>query len=86
MKALLVALATAMVAFPAAAANITNSDAEAYSLQVTEGGVKSEVVVGPGETVSACPSGCFITFPNGDREALAGSETIEINGGSPTIK
>jgi hypothetical protein len=70
----------------AGAATIVNTDGQAYSLQITEGGEQSEVGIQAGETISACPSGCFITMPNGDRETLSGAETVEIVGGKAVIK
>ncbi len=68
------------------AASAVNLDSEPRTLVVTEGGNKSELAVAAGETVEFCPSGCFVTMPNGDREALTGSETIEISGGVAKIK
>jgi hypothetical protein len=53
---------------------------------VTEGGSQSEVAVASGQTADICPNGCFITLPNGDRQALTGSEIIEISGGRATIR
>jgi hypothetical protein len=68
------------------AASAVNMDAEPRTLIVTEGGSKSELALAAGETVEFCPAGCFVTMPNGDREALTGSETIEISGGVAKIK
>jgi hypothetical protein len=68
------------------AATVVNQDAQAYTLVVTEGGQKSEVGLAAGQTIDVCGGGCFITMPNGDREALAGGETVEIKGGVATIK
>lgn len=76
-------LAASSAAF---AAKAINKDAEPRTLIVTEGGAKSQLAVGAGETVDFCSSGCFVTMPNGDREALTGSETIEISGGVARIK
>lgn len=70
----------------ASAASIINRDAEPQTVVVTEGGDKSELTVGPGETVEFCAGGCFVTMPNGDRQALTGSETVEIAGGVGSIK
>jgi hypothetical protein len=68
------------------AASATNRDSEPRTLLVTEGGTQTELALAAGETVEFCPSGCFVTLPNGDREALTGSETIEISGGKARIK
>ena len=70
----------------ASAATVVNQDAQAYTLVVTEGGQKSEVGLAAGQTIDVCGGGCFITMPNGDREALSGGETVEIKGGTATIK
>ncbi|WP_087587072.1 hypothetical protein [Nitratireductor soli] len=70
----------------AMAASAVNRDSEPRTLVVTEGGSQSELVVGPSETVEFCNSGCFVTLPNGDREVLTGSETIEISGGRGRIQ
>lgn len=86
MKTILAALFSVALAAQAQAATITNTDGQAHSLVVTEAGVTSDLVVGPGETVSACDAGCFLTMPNGDRETLAGSETVEIVGGKAVLK
>ncbi|HET9537755.1 MAG TPA: hypothetical protein VFP43_20825 [Mesorhizobium sp.] len=67
-------------------ASAVNKDAEPRTLIVTEGGSKTELALAAGETVEFCPAGCFVTMPNGDREALTGSETIEISGGVAKIK
>jgi hypothetical protein len=68
------------------AATAINLDKEPRTLLVTEGGSQNELALGAGETVEFCPSGCFVTMPNGDREALTGSEIIEISGGQAKIK
>jgi hypothetical protein len=68
------------------AAKISNKDSAAQTIVVTEGASKREMVVAPGDTVDFCASGCFVTFPNGDREALTGDETITLTGGKATLK
>lgn len=68
------------------AASAVNRDSEPRTLIVTEGGSKTELAIAAGDTVEFCPSGCFVTMPNGDREALTGSETVEISGGTARIR
>ncbi len=85
-KALVVYTALLAASGSAFAASAVNLDAETVTLIVTEGGSKSELAVAGGETVDFCPGGCFVTMPNGDLEALTGSETIEISGGVARIK
>ena len=68
------------------AASVVNLDAEPRTIIVTEGGNKTELALAAGETVEFCQAGCFVTMPNGDREALTGSETVEISGGVGKLK
>jgi hypothetical protein len=87
MKIRLALVAALLVASGVAnAATAVNKDAETRTLIVTEGGSRSELSIAGGETVEFCVSGCFVTLPNGDREALSGSETLEISGGAVRIK
>lgn len=80
------ALLTGLSGF-AQAASVTNLDSEPRTLIVTEGGSQNELALAAGETVDFCAGGCFVrTMPNGDREALTGSETVEIKGGVARIK
>lgn len=67
-------------------ASAVNLDSEPRTLIVTEGGSKSELALAAGESVEFCSNGCFVTMPNGDREALTGNETVEISGGVAKIK
>jgi len=68
------------------AATVTNRDDKDYTLTVTESGNRTEVGLAAGQTISVCGGGCFLTLPNGDRETLSGSETVEISGGRASIK
>ena len=70
----------------AQAASVNNKDAQSQVLIVTENGDKIELVVEAGATVNFCPAGCFVTMPSGDRETLAGTETIDIVNGGAVIK
>ena len=86
LKTLVATLALLAAGASAQAASAVNLDNEPRTLVVTEGGSKSELAIGAGETVDFCSGGCFVTLPNGDIEALTGSETIEISGGVARIK
>ena len=68
------------------AATVSNNDASAQTIVVTEGATKREMLVAPSETVDFCEGGCFVTFPNGDREALNGDEKIVISGGKASFQ
>ena len=74
------------VAAPAFAASITNKDGDSVVVTIVENGKRTELALGAGATESVCPSGCFVTLPNGDRVALNGDETVEISGGSAVVK
>lgn len=87
MTKILLTIAAVMVAGGAAhSASAVNRDSQPQTLIVTEGGNKSELSLAPGEAVEFCAAGCFVTLPNGDREALTGNETLEISGGGGRIK
>ncbi|MDF1635138.1 hypothetical protein [Mycoplana sp. MJR14] len=79
-------LLSTTVAAPAFAASITNKDGDSVVVTIVENGNRTELPLGAGETESVCPSGCFVTLPNGDRVALNGDETVEISGGSASVK
>ncbi|MFA6154419.1 hypothetical protein [Mesorhizobium sp.] len=85
-KSLVAAVALAIATGSANAASAVNKDAETRTLVVTEGGSKTDLALAAGETVEFCSNGCFVTLPNGDLEALTGSETVEISGGVARIK
>lgn len=85
-KSFVIALALTTAAGQALAASAVNLDNEPRTIIVTEGGNKQEITMGAGETVEFCSGGCFVTMPNGDREALTGGETVEISGGAGKIK
>lgn len=87
MKVLILAMATLpLMANAVMAASALNKDSETRTIVVTEGSSRTELPIAPGDSVEFCPDGCFVTMPNGDREALKGSETIEIVGGQAVIK
>ena len=85
-KSVVTAVALLTLGGAAFAASAVNKDAQTRTLIVTEGGGKTELALAAGETVEFCPNGCFVTLPNGDLEALTGSETVEISGGVARIK
>ncbi|HZG31205.1 MAG TPA: hypothetical protein VE079_22365 [Ensifer sp.] len=82
----LVATASLAGVLPALAADITNGDKKAVVIDVVENGNRSKIPLPAGATESICPSGCFITAPNGDRIGLSGGETVEISGGAAIVK
>lgn len=81
-----IVLSATMTVSAAQSATITNNDAEPASLAVTEAGNRFDVVIAPGSSEQVCNANCFVTFPNGDRIALEGTENIEIVKGSAVVK
>ena len=79
-------LVSAALTAPAVAASVTNKDADTQVLVIVEDGSRVEVALEPGSTETICPSGCFVTLPNGDRIALNGGEDVEIEGGAASVK
>ena len=86
MKPLLIAAVLGLSASAVQAATVVNMDDTDYTLTVTEAGERSEIGLAAGQTISLCNAGCFLTLPNGDRETLSGTETVEISGGRARIK
>ncbi len=86
MKKLILTAAAICASLPATAAILTNTDGVERSVVITEGGSQTELALDPGESQTVCAAGCFMTMPNGDREALTGSETIEIKDGRAEYK
>lgn len=70
----------------AAAASAINLDQESRTIIVTEGGTQHSLEIPAGQSVQFCLEGCFVVLPNGDREALAGGEIIEIQGGRARVR
>lgn len=68
------------------AASVSNTGSSPVVLTIVEDGNRSEVAIDAGASETICPSGCFLTLPNGDRIGLEGGETVEIKDGSATVK
>ena len=79
MKTIIAAAALLATLGASQAATLVNTGGDAVVVVVTENGVRSDLTVDPAQTVEFCLSGCFATFPNGDRHALTGSETVEVS-------
>ena len=75
-----------LVSAGAQAATLVNKGGDPVTIVVTEDGQKNEVTAAAAETVEFCLAGCFVTFPNGDRQALTGSESVEINGDTVLVQ
>lgn len=85
-KLLAVTAVLVSVAGGAFAASVSNTGSSPVVLTVVEDGNRTEVAIDAGASETICPSGCFLTLPNGDRIGLEGGETVEIKDGAATIK
>ncbi|MCU0830721.1 MAG: hypothetical protein MUC58_04245 [Rhizobiaceae bacterium] len=86
LKAILVLGSFAALTASAHAATLVNLGDAPVTIVVTEDGQRNEVTAAPAETVQFCMAGCFVTLPSGERQALTGTETLEITGANVLIK
>lgn len=84
--AYMLAVASCVSAGTAFAADVTNNDTNAHTLEFTENGERLEIVIDAGQTISMCADGCFMTAPNGDRVALQGGEIISLVDGAAIVQ
>ena len=67
------------------AATIENRGTEEERVTVTEGGVRTELAVAPGQAAELCPTGCFVASPT-DIMPLKGNELVVVEGGRLRLK
>ncbi len=67
------------------AASVSNKDAEAVTIVVTEDGERQEVEIAAGGQTQVCPAGCFVSFPAGGMLALTGNENVVVEKGEGKI-
>jgi hypothetical protein len=71
-----------ILAAPAQALTITNTDGEARTIIVKTGGDSTELVVEPEKAVEApCAAGCTLELENGEIYEMNGGEEVAIEGG-----
>ena len=87
MKHLFALTAAALIsaAVTAHAANVSNTDAEAVTIVVTENGERKEVEIAAGAAMELCLTGCFVSFPAGGMMALTGKEKVVVEKGEGKI-
>lgn len=79
-------LLLSLLAGPVPAATLTNADDTPIELQIADSRGRTDLALEPGSTEDVCPTGCFVTLPNGDRLGLTGGEAVEIKGGAARIR
>lgn len=70
----------------AAAATLSNTGANQIVVQITDENGRYDLSLDAGASEDVCPSGCFLTLPNGDRIGLSGPEKVKINGASASVE
>ncbi len=87
MKRLFAFTAAALIAATTAAhaVDVSNADAEAVIIVVTENGERNEVEIAPGAAMELCLTGCFVSFPAGGMLALTGDEKVVVEQGEGKI-
>lgn len=71
-----------VLAAPAQALTVSNTDEEARTITVKTGGEESDLVVEPQATVEApCASACMLVLANGEQYEMKGNEEVAIEGG-----
>lgn len=71
-----------LLAPPAQALTISNTDTDSHTITVKTGGDSTELVVEPDKVVEApCASGCTVELENGEQYEMKGGEEVSIEGG-----
>lgn len=72
-----------LCALPAEALTISNSDADAHTITVTEGSDSKEVTIEPQTEVDPpCDKGCTVGLESGEQYEMKGDETASIEDGT----
>jgi hypothetical protein len=72
-----------LLALPAKALTISNSDPKPHTITVKSGSDSSELTIAPEQAAQpSCQSGCTIELENGDLYELKGGEEASIDGGA----
>jgi hypothetical protein len=71
-----------ILAAPAQALTISNTDDDPHTVKIKTGGDSTELVVEPQKAVEApCASGCTVELANGEQYEMNGGEEVSIEGG-----
>ncbi|MGL2348973.1 hypothetical protein ACOWKN_02575 [Helicobacter pylori] len=68
------------------AATVKNNGLTVQLFIVAEGSARSNISLDPGQMITVCTKGCFITFSNKDKFAIKADDTIEIDEGRVFFK
>jgi hypothetical protein len=72
-----------LMAAPAQALTISNTDDDAHTVIIKTGGDSTQLVVEPQNAVEApCASGCTVELENGEQYEMHGGEEVSIEGGT----
>lgn len=71
-----------ILAAPAQALTISNTDDKSHTVTIKTAGDSSELVVEPQKAIEApCASGCTVELENGEKYEMKGGEEVSIEGG-----
>jgi hypothetical protein len=72
-----------LIALPAQALTISNSDPKTHTVTVKTGSDSTELTVQPAASAEpACQSGCTVVLENGEQFEMKGDEEVSIEGGT----
>ena len=72
-----------LVASPAEALTISNTDPDPHTITVKTGGDSTELTIAPDTAVDPpCQSGCTVELDNGEQYEMKGGEDASIEGGT----
>jgi hypothetical protein len=71
-----------ILAAPAQALTISNTDDDPHTVKIKTSGDSTELVVEPQKAVeAACASGCIVELASGEKYEMNGGEEVSIEGG-----
>ena len=71
-----------LIAPPAQALTISNTDPKPHTITVKTGGDNAELTIAPAAAVEPpCQSGCTVELENGEQYEMKGDEEVSIEGG-----
>lgn len=72
-----------LIASPAQALTISNTDPKPQTVRIKTGGDSAEVTIAPAAAAEpACQSGCTVELENGEQFEMKGNEAVSIDGGT----
>ena len=71
-----------LIASPAQALTISNTDPKPHTVKIKTGGDSAELTIAPAAAAEpACQAGCTVVLENGEQYEMKGKEEVSIDGG-----